>query len=158
MPNVSEIKEFWIPLHGLTPPRSSLQPQDDTFDVETEDDSHTFFDMPDPLTSQPAPSAGKGHSQRVYHLSMHQSLHPPTSHRAQFTPCWMALLPHLSTSAALSTRALNILHRGVMPHLNKPVRLMDWIGGCGEHIWRDVISTIAKHGPGLRRFCWAARA
>jgi len=42
----------------------------------------------------------------------------------------MALLPHLSTSAALSTRALKFLHRGVMPHLNKPVRLMDWIGGC----------------------------
>ena len=50
MPNVSEIKEFWIPLHGLTPPRSSLQPQDDTSDVETEDDWRTFLDTPDPST------------------------------------------------------------------------------------------------------------
>ena len=65
--NVSEIKEFWIPLHGLTPSRSSLQPQDDTSDVETEDDWRTF-DTPNPSTSQPAPSFGKCHSQRVYHL------------------------------------------------------------------------------------------
>ena len=127
----SEVNSFWIPSFANTPPKSSLPlQQDDTDDVEAEDDWRTFFDAPEKSSSLPTASSGKGQSQRVYRLSTHQSLHSLPSHRAQFTACWMALLPHLSTSAVLSTRALKFLHQGVMPHLNKPLRLMDWIGGC----------------------------
>ncbi|KAF8576410.1 ribosome biogenesis protein Noc4 [Ramaria rubella] len=127
--DVSELNEFWIPSFARAPPKAFLPPQEETEDAEAEDDWRTFFDTPDaPDTS--ADQFVKGQSQRVYRLSTHQSLHSLSSHRAQFTACWMALLPHLSASAGLSTRALKFLHRGVMPHLNKPVRLMDWIGGC----------------------------
>ena len=124
-----EVNEFWIPSFTSTPPSTTLRPQEDTEVVEAEDDWRTFFDSPVP-SMLPTPPSRNGQSQRVYRLSTHQCLHSLASHRAQFTVCWMALLPHLSTSKALSARALNFLHRGVMPHLTKPLRLMDWIGGC----------------------------
>jgi hypothetical protein len=27
-------------------------------------------------------------------------------------------------------RALNVMHRGVMPHLTRAVLVMDWVAGC----------------------------
>ena len=132
--DASEVNEFWIPSFASKPPTSSLPPQEeeDMDAVEAEDDWRTFFDTP-AASTLPTPPSKKGQSQRVYRLSTHQSLHSLASHRAQFSACWMALLPHFSASTVLSTRALNFLHRGVMPHLNKPLRLMDWIGGCVDH-------------------------
>jgi hypothetical protein len=55
------------------------------------------------------------------------------SFRTQISSCWLSLLPVLSTSSSLSARALAVLHRGVMPHMNQPLRLMDWVAGCVDH-------------------------
>jgi len=61
-------------------------------------------------------------------------LHSLGSHRAVFTRAWLTLLPHLSGRSdifkALATRALNIMHRGILPHLTRPLLVMDWIGEC----------------------------
>lgn len=75
---------------------------------------------------------------RLHKLTVHQSLHSLASHRAVFTRAWLSLLPRLSAggsnatekSKALATRALNLMHRGVLPHLTRPVLVMDWIGTC----------------------------
>ena len=56
-----------------------------------------------------------------------------TSYRSQFSACWLALLPMLSSSSSLSARALVVLHRGVMPRMNQPLRLMDWVAGCVDY-------------------------
>ncbi|GJJ14865.1 hypothetical protein Clacol_009133 [Clathrus columnatus] len=123
----SEVNEFWIPSFSKSPPGFSIQAaEEDGDDIEIEDDWRTFFDGPEKVTSETQPQKHK----RVYRLSTHQCLHSLASHRAQFTQCWMNLLPYLSSSSTLSMRALNFLHQGVMPHLTKPVRLMDWIAGC----------------------------
>src|SRR6266478_2250103 len=38
-----------------------------------------------------------------------------------------------SSGCALSLRVLNVLHRGVLPHLTRPVMVMDWVGGCVDY-------------------------
>jgi U3 small nucleolar RNA-associated protein 19 len=59
------------------------------------------------------------------------------SHKAAFTRTWLSLLPRLSRTddpaRSLSVRALLVMHRGVMPHLTRPILLMDWVGGCVEY-------------------------
>ncbi|KAI6109715.1 CBF/Mak21 family-domain-containing protein [Pisolithus sp. B1] len=72
---------------------------------------------------------------RVHQLSFHQSLHSLKAHRAVFTRMWLSLLPRLSfdtsvTSRSLTIRALNIMHRGILPHLTRPILVMDWISAC----------------------------
>ena len=74
-----------------------------------------------------------------------------------FTRTWLALLPTLSFDASpsknggsseksgasnrvaregkedtrkLTIRVLNVMHRGVMPHLTRAVLVMDWVAGC----------------------------
>ncbi|KAF8609790.1 CBF-domain-containing protein, partial [Ceratobasidium sp. AG-I] len=132
MPTESaELDAFWIPELGVKPPKPSRdsKQQGDILDEPIpvdEDDWRTFFD--DDNTSKPTTS--KSGQPRVHTLSTHQSLHSLASHRAQFSSCWMTLLPHIASSSSLAARALALLHRGVMPHMDKPVRLMDWVGGC----------------------------
>jgi U3 small nucleolar RNA-associated protein 19 len=110
---------------------SDEEPDKDTSDG-VEDDWRKFFDedtTSKDLNKTIAPGA------RLHKLTIHQSLHSLPSHRAVFTRAWLALLPKLSTvrdvaaSKNLSLRALNVMHRGVMPHLTRPVLIMDWIGG-----------------------------
>jgi U3 small nucleolar RNA-associated protein 19 len=133
MPTEStELNGFWIAELGAKPPKSARgthhtedSPEEPT--PADEDDWRTFFDD-EPSGSKR--STSKTGQPRVHTLSTHQSLHSLASHRAQFSACWMALLPHIAASAPLAARALAVLHRGVMPHMDKPVRLMDWVGGC----------------------------
>ncbi|KAI0300596.1 CBF/Mak21 family-domain-containing protein [Multifurca ochricompacta] len=74
---------------------------------------------------------------RLHRLTVHQSLHSLASHRAVFTRLWLRLLPRLSgderAGSSLSLRVLNIMHRGVMPHLTRAVMVMDWVGGCVDY-------------------------
>jgi U3 small nucleolar RNA-associated protein 19 len=58
------------------------------------------------------------------------SVHSLASHRAVFTRTWLTLLPLLERDKELSERALNVMHRCVMPHLTRPVLVMDWVGAC----------------------------
>lgn len=100
---------------------------------EEDDDWRKFFDDdPTPDDENKAKITGA----RLHTLTLHQSLHSLPSHRAVFTRAWLGLLPRLSlptgsdsgTGKALATRALNVMHRGVMPHLTRPILVMDWIG------------------------------
>ncbi|KAG8738343.1 hypothetical protein FRC12_016795 [Ceratobasidium sp. 428] len=138
MPTESaELNAFWISELGAQPPkpggRGKQHPEDEREASSSapgadEDDWRTFFDDADDGGDVPSKPTKSG--PRVHTLSTHQSLHSLASHRAQFSACWMALLPHIASSRPLATRALGVLHRGVMPHMDKPVRLMDWVGGC----------------------------
>lgn len=125
----AEINEFWIQEFKTAPKASTTSkpygPQDSDDENEDEDDWRTYFEAPEPTAS-----ALTSRTPRSHKLSTLQSLHSLQSHRAQFTACWLALLPHLSSSMPLSLRALNILHHGVMPHLTRPLRLMDWVANC----------------------------
>jgi U3 small nucleolar RNA-associated protein 19 len=127
---MAELNAYWIIELGAKPPKiRGPKQQDDEPEEPTpvdEDDWRTFFDDAPPAKSV----TPKSNQARVHTLSTHQCLHSLSSHRAQFSACWMTLLPHIASSAPLAARALTVLHRGVMPHIDKPVRLMDWIGGC----------------------------
>ena len=128
---------------GTKPPKPKHTPKNtnDASDDEEdsskndgeEDDWRKFFD------DDPVPDDGnktKSTGARLHTLTLHQSLHSLPSHRAVFTRAWLALLPWLSmptksdsaTNKALATRALNVMHHGVMPHLTRPILVMDWIG------------------------------
>lgn len=119
-------------------PKNSNSLSDDEEDIpknegEDDDDWRKFFDD-DPIPDDGNKSKSTG--ARLHTLTLHQSLHSLPSHRALFTRAWLALLPRLSmptgsdsgTSKALATRALNVMHRGVMPHLTRPMLVMDWVG------------------------------
>lgn len=123
-----------------------------------EDDWRKFFDEPkDGDDSKSKKGVKAGPSVRLNKLTVHQSLHSLPSHRAVFTRLWLTLLPQLRISTegkgkateneAKSTerenrrkteedmviRALNVMHRGVMPHLTRAVMCMDWVGGCVDY-------------------------
>jgi U3 small nucleolar RNA-associated protein 19 len=132
------IHSFWIA--ELSKPPASSDPkrrnkvqkdpsEEQNAEVEeaSEDDWRAYFDDPPPV---PEETASSSHQPRTYKLSVLESLHSLPSHRVQFSSCWLTLLPHLSSSETLSSRALSVLHIGVMPHLVKPERLMDWVAGC----------------------------
>ena len=135
----SELRSWWVEEMeemGNKPPkpkRSSNRESSDSEDddpkdgEEGEDDWRRFFDESSATTD----SKSKTPSARLHRLTIHQSLHSPLSHRAVFTRAWLALLPQLTKSPtkALVTRALNVMHRGVMPHLTRPVLVMDWVAG-----------------------------
>lgn len=129
--DASELNSFWVSELAQAPAPLKYQKKGDAVaaddeeeDSEKEDDWRTYFDE----STEEAPARNK--APRTHKLTILQCLHSLESHRAQFTSCWLLLLPHLSSSAPLSTRALNVLHRGVMPHMNRPIRLMDWVAGC----------------------------
>ncbi|PPQ89234.1 hypothetical protein CVT25_001313 [Psilocybe cyanescens] len=141
----SELNAWWVVELGTKPPKPKVSKKgsnnadmssDDeetakTGDEEENDDWRKFFED-DPVTED----GKKGPGQRLHKMTIHQSLHSLSSHRAVFTRAWLTLLPRLAVpgniekNKALATRALNLMHRGVMPHLTRPILVMDWIGAC----------------------------
>ncbi|KAI6166923.1 CBF/Mak21 family-domain-containing protein, partial [Pisolithus thermaeus] len=135
----SELNAWWISELGEKPVtlRSEKSAADDEEDMaisdaENEDDWRKFFDEQPKAKDIKRTTDIKG---RVHQLSFHQSLHSLKAHRAVFTRMWLSLLPRLSfdtsvTSRSLTIRALNIMHRGILPHLTRPILVMDWISAC----------------------------
>lgn len=128
-----ELNAFWIPEFAKRPKGkqsddSSDEEEDDV--PEVVDDWRAFFDEQE---EQPTSERRIGKRRRLNQLPVHSSLHVLHSHRVQFSNCWLALVPHLANSQALSSRALAILHRGVLPHMTRPIQLMDWIAGCVDY-------------------------
>lgn len=143
----SELNAWWVTELGSKPPKAkkskkgtadaeSSSDEEEKGDQENDgenDDWRKFFD------DEPAP-AGDGKAKasgvRLHKMTIHQSLHSLSSHRAVFTRAWLTLLPRLSVSGgaektkALAARALNLMHRGVMPHLTRAILAMDWISAC----------------------------
>jgi U3 small nucleolar RNA-associated protein 19 len=119
------------PAASKNAPTVSDPDSDDDVDA-TEDDWRKFFDD----EKQKKPS-GSEPSTRLHRLTVHRSLHSLASHRAVFTRVWLRLLPRLSgnndAGRALSLRVLNVMHRGVMPHLTRAVMVMDWVSGCVDY-------------------------
>ncbi|KAJ7857769.1 CBF/Mak21 family-domain-containing protein [Mycena leptocephala] len=142
-----ELNAWWVSELGTKPPKPKPSKKtsaiaDDSSDEEPDkgedddDDWRKFFD--EDTTSKDSDKPRKPGA-RLHKLTIHQSLHSLPSHKAVFTRAWLALLPKLSaapdvsTSKNLSLRALNVMHRGVMPHLTRPVLIMDWVGGSVDH-------------------------
>lgn len=139
----NELNTWWVEELGTKPPKpkaSKRGPSDGDSsedeenvkmgDDEDNDDWRKFFDEEPTKT---ADGKAKGPSARLHQLTIHQSLHSLPSHRAVFTRAWLTLLPRLSTAGNVeknTTRALNLMHRGVLPHLTRPILVMDWIGAC----------------------------
>ncbi|KAI6045529.1 CBF/Mak21 family-domain-containing protein [Pisolithus marmoratus] len=134
----SELNAWWIPELGEKPfvrgDKFGADDEEDLVvsDTENEDDWRKFFDEQPKAKDIKRTTDIKG---RVHQLSFHQSLHSLKAHRAVFTRMWLSLLPRLSldtsdTSRSLAIRALNIMHRGILPHLTRAILVMDWIGAC----------------------------
>ncbi|KAJ7043875.1 CBF/Mak21 family-domain-containing protein [Mycena alexandri] len=139
----AELNAWWVSEIGVKPPKPrpskkssgvddvSSDEEADKEDAGEDDDWRKFFEED---TSAKDAEKPKIPGARLHKLTLHQSLHSLPSHRAVFTRVWLALLPKLSavrdvaTSKSLSQRALNVMHRGVMPHLTRPVLIMDWVG------------------------------
>lgn len=137
----AELNAWWVSEVGAKPPKvkvskgENAEEEDEPAKEDEEDDWRKFFDED---TSAKDLDKNAGPKGRVHTLTIHQSLHSLPSHKAVFTRAWLALLPCLSvanaqTSRAHATRVLNIMHRGVMPHLTRPVLVMDWIGACVDY-------------------------
>ncbi|KAF8884931.1 hypothetical protein CPB84DRAFT_1816923 [Gymnopilus junonius] len=121
----SELNAWWAPTDG----DSSEDEEENVKAGDEDDDWRKFFDEP----AKTADGKTKSSSARLHQLTIHQSLHSLPSHKAVFTRAWLTLLPCLSTNGSVeknTTRALNLMHRGVLPHLTRPILVMDWIGAC----------------------------
>ncbi|KAI9056634.1 ribosome biogenesis protein Noc4 [Trametes sanguinea] len=139
----SELNSWWVEELGAKPPKPKRSANDDDDDddvdaagtgADDEDDWRKFFDDP---PAKPAEEK-KGITARVHTLTIHQSLHSLAAHKAVFTRAWLALLPQLSRGSleqtkAYSLRVLNVLHRGVIPHLTRPILIMDWVSSSVDH-------------------------
>jgi U3 small nucleolar RNA-associated protein 19 len=136
-----ELKSFWVEELQAKPARSKKRtPTDSELDGSgtdnesdsAKDDWRKFFDEVEKPQKNPSEP-----SMRLHQMTVHQSLHSLASHRAVFTRLWLRLLPRLSDSersgGALSLRVLNVLHRGVLPHLTRAVMVMDWVGRCVDY-------------------------
>ncbi|RDX45466.1 CBF-domain-containing protein [Lentinus brumalis] len=143
----SELNSWWVEEMGTKPPPAKKakgggdddgdddDAPEEQADADGEDDWRKFFDDP---PAKPAAEGKKGPAARVHTLTIHQSLHSLAAHRAVFTRAWLALLPQLSQGSTESTRAnslrvLNVLHRGVIPHLTRPILIMDWVSSSVDH-------------------------
>ncbi|KAJ7598832.1 CBF/Mak21 family-domain-containing protein [Mycena floridula] len=111
-----DLKSWWVPEFALKPIAGPV------VEEEEEDDWRKFFD--DDLPDEPA-AVKTG---RASALPTHTALHALASHRAVFTRAWLVLLPRQPDEH----RVLRILHRQVLPHLTRPVLVMDWVGGVVE--------------------------
>lgn len=138
----AELNEWWVSELGSKPKKKTKgkvgsadetesEEDPDNNEFAEEDDWRKFFDESTPTngTAKAKPTT------RLHKMTLHQSLHSISSHRAVFTRAWLALLPTLGRGGKegarkLSIRALNVMHRGVMPHLTRAVLVMDWVGGC----------------------------
>ena len=140
----NELNSFWVAELARKPPKPKQNSRKESTDVDLSDeevDDHANKDENDDWRKffddeQVPADAGKtkGPGLRLHKMTVHQSLHSLISHRAVFTRAWLTLLPRLSgrseTFKALATRALNFMHRGVLPHLTRPLLVMDWVGEC----------------------------
>ncbi|EIN08634.1 CBF-domain-containing protein [Punctularia strigosozonata HHB-11173 SS5] len=152
----AELNAWWVTELGAKPPKtksrsSTADAEDSDSDSESapnaedaedgdDDDWRKFFDDPPPADDAQKKGKSKGRRARLHQMTVHQSLHALPSHRAVFTRCWLALLPRLTTTEddksrreALAMRALNVMHRGVLPHLTRAVLVMDWVGTCVDY-------------------------
>ncbi|KAF9500605.1 CBF-domain-containing protein [Pleurotus eryngii] len=155
----SELNSWWISELGAKPKmpnnkkklkgKSSAVDNEDSEDDdgppkredgedEEDDDWRKFFDEPADDGEGSASKSKSGGGARVYKMNVHQSLHSLASNRAVFTRAWLTLLPRLSepggtSTKVLVTRALNVMHRGVLPHLTRAVLVMDWISACVDY-------------------------
>lgn len=154
---------WWVEELQTKPAASTNAPADSDHDSDdddidaTEDDWRNFFDD----EKQKKPS-GSEPSTRLHRLTVHRSLHSLASHRAVFTRLWLRLLPRLSgnndAGSALSLRVLNVMHRGVMPHLTRAVMVMDWVSGCVDYGRFSDIFSFFPQLMKLSRGCrWLAR-
>lgn len=142
----AELNEWWVSGLGSKPPKPKSANDGDDEDEpvpkededEVEDDWRKFFE------DEPVPQDTKQKSSRLHKLTIHQSLHSLSSHKAVFTRAWLTLLSRLAMTGreneeeqqekkVLAVRVLNVMHRGVLPHLTRPVLVMDWIAGCVDH-------------------------
>jgi U3 small nucleolar RNA-associated protein 19 len=129
----SQLKTWWIPGFQAKPAKLDSkgreEEEESPSDDDEEDDWRKFFDEP---VKKNAPA--KTSSIRLHKMTIHQSLYSLNSHRAVYTKAWLGLLPLLSkdssTSKSLSVRVLNIMHRGILPHLTRPILVMDWVASC----------------------------
>ncbi|KAI0807034.1 CBF-domain-containing protein [Fomes fomentarius] len=139
----AELNSWWVEELGTKPPASKKskgdEVEDDAADEQAgsdeEDDWRKFFDDP---PAKAAAEGKKGAGGRVHTLTIHQSLHSLAAHRAVFTRAWLSLLPELSSGSLEATklsslRVLNVLHRGVIPHLTRPILIMDWVSASVDH-------------------------
>ncbi|KAF8809129.1 CBF-domain-containing protein, partial [Phlegmacium glaucopus] len=141
----TELNSFWVAELATKPPKLKQTPKkgstdadfsdeeiDDQANKDENDDWRKFFD--DEQVSADSGKMTGGPGPRLHKMTIHQSLHSLGSHRAVFTRAWLTLLPRLSGRSesfkTLTTRALNIMHRGILPHLTRPLLVMDWIGEC----------------------------
>lgn len=142
----AELNKWWVEEFAARPPKpktnsdaddeEDADPDTPEDDVDATDDWRKFFD--DQNSSENAEAEHKTATARLHKLTIHQSLYSLSSHKAVFTRVWLALLPQLSVGSpeatkALATRALNVMHRGVMPHLTRPVLVMDWVASCVDY-------------------------
>ncbi|KAG6813337.1 hypothetical protein H0H92_011885 [Tricholoma furcatifolium] len=138
----AELNSWWVSELGAKPPKPKRvskqgaeeeESEDDEAEEGDEDDWRKFFDE-EPSKKDNKP---QGPGARLHTLTIHQSLHTLASHRAVFTRAWLALLPRLTIaegdSKSLTLRALNVMHRGVMPHLTRPMLVMDWVGASVDY-------------------------
>ncbi|KAI0281787.1 CBF/Mak21 family-domain-containing protein [Russula aff. rugulosa BPL654] len=129
----TELKSFWPIEKKDTDDSDHDDSGTDNESDSTKDDWRKFFDdmQEKPLKKPSEPSM------RLHQMTIHQSLHSLASHRAVFTRLWLRLLPRLSdnerSGSAVSLRVLNVLHRGVLPHLTRAVMVMDWVGRCVDY-------------------------
>lgn len=147
----AELNAWWVSELGAKPPKPKRSSKKSTPDGPSsdededkdgegaeaeEDDWRKFFDE-EPASTDPSKPRMAG--ARLHKLTIHQSLHSLSSHRAVFTRAWLMLLPRLGVEGevakgkALVVRALNVMHRGVLPHLTRPVLVMDWVGGAVDY-------------------------
>jgi U3 small nucleolar RNA-associated protein 19 len=145
----SDLKSWWVEELQIKPARPKNKaptgagkpdgPGTDSESDSTEDDWRKFFDEEEKSKKPSEPSI------RLHQMTVHQSLHSLSSHRAVFTRLWLRLLPRLSeddgAKGGLSLRVLNVMHHGVMPHLTRAVLVMDWVGGCVDHgrLWIEIM-------------------
>lgn len=137
----SELNSWWVEEFGVRPPKPKTSGEEDEDESEepapqpaedAEHDWRKYFEDEAPIAEQK-----KAHV-RLHKLTIHQSLHSLGAHKAMFTRAWLSLLPHLSvgneeSKKALATRVLNVMHRGVMPHLTRAVLVMDWVGSYVDY-------------------------
>jgi U3 small nucleolar RNA-associated protein 19 len=114
-------------------PKKKDKKDEDEDSDEDDDDWRKFFEEEPPAPEVPK---AKTPGVRLHQMTIHQSLHSLASHRAVFTRTWLLLLSHLPKSKdaeKLAVRVLNIMHRGILPHLTRPVLVMDWVSACVDY-------------------------
>lgn len=159
--SATDLQSWWIPEFSKKPAKLTTTTGDDDEDQDDEgagDEWWKFFEEP---TKK---EAVKVKSTRLHKMSTHQALYALNSHKAVFTKAWLGLLPMLSrdaeSSKGLSVRVLNIMHRGVLPYLTRPVLVMDWVASCVDYgelclVFVHVLRIITDCH---RRDRWVARA